>query len=510
MSYSIRLFLKNALLALEKGFDAAFGPLWNPWRQLGTLSFFFYWVAAVSGIYVYILFDTSVNGAFESVERLTHQHWYISGLMRSFHRYASDAMVVTTILHLSREFLLDRYRDVRWYAWFTGVPLLWFLFMSGISGYWLVWDTLAQYIAVTSMHWLDWLGIFGKPVAANFLTRGSLTDRFFTLLVFIHIFVPLFLLFLMWVHLMRVHQAKFNPPRGLALGALTMLVVLSVIAPAVSHARADLGTLPTILSLDWFYLVGYPLFDAWGAGPMWLLAVGSSVVLCALPWLPPRRQRVVPAEVHLEMCSGCTRCSEDCPFSAVTMVPRTDGRAFALQAQVDPALCSGCGMCLGACPASQPFRKASVLVTGIDRPDLPLTELRHRVLEALKGAPRILVFGCAHGVDPAGVASADVAWIALPCIGMLPLSFVDFVLSRWEVQGVLLTGCRRNDCFHRWGDHWTEARLAGLREPHPLARVPRERVRTFWGAESDGAALRAALADFRREQELASRGRGEG
>lgn len=243
---------------------------------------------------------------------------------------------------------------------------------------------------------------------------------------------------------------------------------------------------------------------------MWLLAVGSSVVLCALPWLPPRRQRVVPAEVHLEMCSGCTRCSEDCPFSAVTMVPRTDGRAFALQAQVDPALCSGCGMCLGACPASQPFRKASVLVTGIDRPDLPLTELRHRVLEALKGAPRILVFGCSHGVDPAGVASADVAWIALPCIGMLPPSFVDFVLSRGEVQGVLLTGCRRNDCFHRWGDHWTEARLAGLREPHPLARVPRERVRTFWGAESDGAALRAALADFRREQELASRGRGGG
>ena len=45
--------------------------------------------------------------------------------MRSFHRYASDALVLVAMLHLLREYLLDRMHGARWLAWFTGVPLLW-------------------------------------------------------------------------------------------------------------------------------------------------------------------------------------------------------------------------------------------------------------------------------------------------------------------------------------------------------------------------------------------------
>jgi quinol-cytochrome oxidoreductase complex cytochrome b subunit len=41
-------------------------------------------------------------------------------------------------LHLSREFILGHLRGPRWFAWFTGVVLLWFVFACGISGYWLV------------------------------------------------------------------------------------------------------------------------------------------------------------------------------------------------------------------------------------------------------------------------------------------------------------------------------------------------------------------------------------
>lgn len=500
---SIRSFLKRLLLNIEKVFDAAFGQTWNPWRQLGTMSFFFYWIAAVSGIYVYILFDTSVEGAFDSVEYMTYNQWYIGGIMRSLHRYASDAIVVTTILHLLREFILDRYRDVRWYAWFTGLPILWFLFMSGVSGYWLVWDELAQYIAITSTHWIDWIGIFGEPIATNFLTYGSLTDRFFTLLVFIHIFVPLFLLFLMWIHLLRVHRARFNPPRVLILGTLAMLVALSLVSPAVSHTRADLGMLPNTLNLDWFYLIGYTLFDAWGAGPLWVLAILCSMILSVLPWLPPRPTRPVPAEVHLEQCSGCRLCVDDCPFSAITMVPRNDGRPFLLQAEVDPALCSGCGICVGACPASQPQRKASVLVTGIDRPDFLLTELRHRTLAALEHLslsverPRILVFSCLHSVEID--KSPEIASLRLPCVGMVPPSFIDFALASADVEGVLLAGCRRNDCFHRWGDILIEERLAALRKPYLRHRVPRRCVRTFWGAETDIRSFYIALTAFRND-----------
>ena len=246
--FTFRKRLQNGLMRIEEAFDKAFGPEWNPLRQMGTLTFFYYWIVAATGIYVYILFDTSVGGAYQSVEAMTNQQWYLGGIMRSLHRYASDAMIVTMVLHLSREFIMDRYRDVRWFTWFTGVPIIWMLFVSGISGYWLVWDMLAQYVAIGSMEWLDWLGIFGEPVANNFLLPGSLTDRFFTLLVFMHIFAPLFLLFVMWIHVMRVSQPKINPPRGLAIGSMLMFVVLALAKPAISHAPADLAVVPSELN----------------------------------------------------------------------------------------------------------------------------------------------------------------------------------------------------------------------------------------------------------------------
>ena len=104
---------------------------------------------------IYIFFETSVTGAFQSVQSLTNDQPYFGGIMRSFHRYASDAMVVTTVIHFSREFMMDRYRGVRWFTWFTGVPILWLLYASGITGYWLVWDELAQYLMITSAEWLD-------------------------------------------------------------------------------------------------------------------------------------------------------------------------------------------------------------------------------------------------------------------------------------------------------------------------------------------------------------------
>ena len=69
----------------------------------------------------------------ESVEYITNDQWYAAGIMRSLHRYASDALVVVVLLHIVREFSFDRLRGRRFFAWLTGVPLLWFLYICGIS-----------------------------------------------------------------------------------------------------------------------------------------------------------------------------------------------------------------------------------------------------------------------------------------------------------------------------------------------------------------------------------------
>ena len=55
----------------ERAFDGAFGQAANPWRHLGGLAYCLFWIVAVTGIYVYVGFDTRADGAYASVERLT-------------------------------------------------------------------------------------------------------------------------------------------------------------------------------------------------------------------------------------------------------------------------------------------------------------------------------------------------------------------------------------------------------------------------------------------------------
>jgi ferredoxin/coenzyme F420-reducing hydrogenase delta subunit len=468
-------------------------------KQLGALGWFFYWIVIVTGIYLFIFFDTGITEAYNSVEYLTNSQWYAGGVMRSLHRYASDALVVVVLLHLLREYLLDHHRDARWFAWVTGIALLWFIYASGVSGYWVVWDKLAQYVAIKTTEWLDTLGLFGKPIARNFLNQAALSGRFFTLLIFIHIVVPLFLLLGMWIHIIRHANPKVNPPYGLATGTLVMLMVLSLVYPARSQGPANLDIVPGTVQLDWFYLGLYPLLDRYSGLLLWAFVMGTTLLLIVLPWLPVKR-KPAPATVDLGNCNGCARCAADCPYSAITMGPRTDGLPFAQQAVVNPGLCVSCGICSGACPSASPFRRRSALVPGIELPEFPIRELRDRVLQSTKdlsGNGRIVLFGCLPGTDLPQLSGPSTSAITLPCIGMLPPSMIDFIISRGYADGVMLGGCRACDCHYRLGIEWTEQRIARKRDPYLRERIPIARLRTCWSGVSGAVDLRTELEIFR-------------
>ncbi len=498
---AIRLVLRLGFDWAERGLSRIFPAEWNPLLNLGALGFFFYWVITASGIYVYVFFETGVKEAFASVEYMTHEQWYLAGVMRSLHRYASDALIVVMLLHICREFSRDRYRGVRWFSWMTGLPVLIFIYVSGITGYWLVWDRLAQYVALVTSEWLDRLPIFGEPIARNFLSPVALDSRFFTLMVFMHIAVPLMALIILWVHLQRVTRPRINPPRGLAVGVFLTMLILSLVHPALSQGPADLGEVPGTLGLDWFYLPLFPVLETWSGPVTWGGAGTLLLILIALPWLPPMR-KPAPAAVNLDNCNGCVRCFNDCPYNAITMVRRTDGLPFERQAEVSPRLCVGCGICAGACPTATPFRRSTGLIPGIDLPDMTMSGLREELIAAssrLEGQARVIVFGCEYGARFDGKESAGTAFIPLRCIGQLPPSFIDFVLSRDLADGVVLTGCAENSCQARFGIAWTGDRLDGRRDPYLRRRVPRGRVKTVWAGRSGRRLLAHAVAELEAE-----------
>ncbi len=468
---------------LRRPLARAFAHSENPLNYLGALTIYLLWIVLISGIWLLIFFRTSINGAFESVEYLTNEQWYLGGIMRSLHRYASDAAILTILVHLLKEFVFDRYRRARWFNWVTGIPLVWIIFPLGITGYWLVWDELAQYVAINSAELIDRIPVFTDSMASNFLSDDSLSDRFFTLMAFLHLIgLPIFLVFGIWLHIFRLNGPRINPPQRMMAAMLLCLLVLSAVFPAVSHDKADLAMAPQVLRFDWYYLHVYPLIQAWSPGAVWLLLVGISTLMVIAPWLPPAKRQAA-AMVSLDNCNGCKRCVDDCPFGAVQLMPRSDGLSYEHEAVVDGDLCVNCGLCVGACPTATPFRTRSDLVPGIDLPELPAASIRDLIREAgsaLTGEQRVIAFGCRGERSVDELRHAGAAVVEVACMGQLPPSFIDFVLSRNHADGVLLLGCKEGDCNFRYGAEWTDQRIARERDPQLRRRVNSEKIACGW------------------------------
>jgi ferredoxin len=408
-------------------------------RHLGALGFLLFWMLAASGIYLYLRFDTSATGAYASIGEL---EWWFGGILRSVHRYAADAFVVVTALHLLREMYSGRFRGWRAFTWISGVPLIWLLYASGLIGYWLVWDTRSQFSFHTTMEWMG--------LSAGF---AEAPDRLFSLFVFLHIGLPLALLAGMWVHVQRLGSPKTLPPPRLTFMWLGMLLALAALRPAASEPRWDPSRAPQNIAVDWFYQFIHPLMYATSPAFLWAVVLGITAALLGLPYLS-RPEKLLVAQVDPANCNGCGRCVADCPYNAIQLEKK---------AVILPERCAACGICAGACPSSTPFRSIERLVSGIELPDQPMQDLRAKVRAALP-CPE-MVFCC----EKNPVAGA----IELRCLAMLPPSVVEYALRR-GARKVRAVGCE-DECAYRLGMELCDERFAGRREPHLRATVRAER-----------------------------------
>ena len=90
---------------------------------------------------------------------------------------------------------------------------------------------------------------------------------------------------------------------------------------------------------------------------------GSAAAVLAAAIMPrgPRQSRGFSVVVDEEMCRGCGRCMQVCPYHAITYHKNAVGGWYAA---VDEALCKGCGNCISVCPsnaADSPYRDQTYL-----------------------------------------------------------------------------------------------------------------------------------------------------
>jgi coenzyme F420-reducing hydrogenase delta subunit/Pyruvate/2-oxoacid:ferredoxin oxidoreductase delta subunit len=507
----------RGLLYIEGWVDGIFTHKYNPLYYLGAIAVFLMWVLLITGVYLLIYYKISVGHAYESIQYLTEEQWLVGGVIRSLHRYASDALIVVVVTHLLRVFVTDKYRLWRWLPWVSGVVILIVLLFTGILGYWMVWDERAQLIAVMTSEMLDYIPVFTGLLKRAFLTNDTVTGLLFFLIIFTHIVVPLWLFFIVWVHVTRISRPIIYPPRAVSVAIVFILIVLAALKPALSTAPADLARIPFEIPIDWFYLFFFPLYEATSPGIFWVIVTTSTLLLFAVPLLG-RTGRLEKAEIIPDSCVGCEQCDDDCPYEAIYMKPddtRERANTSYMKAAIIPRRCAGCGICIGSCD----YRAVRLG----EWTDVSIKEEISRMFTPTpaqtsdrREAPTVLGILCAHSVETPDIVDPEtkdlkdmpgVKVMTLPCIGMILPSMIEHALEA-GADGVFICGCRMGDCHYREGNKWLEQRLLSERQPAMRKPVDPLRVRVLWLSATEAGKLLREVGVFLDSLGQESLGRG--
>lgn len=463
-----RLFAAGeALLTrLDTLIERAWPRALNPLAQLGPAANAMLLLATLSGVLMLFWYSASVQSAWSSLADLGPRS--PGGIVRSVHRYSSDLTVLLVLLHAARTLFARKFAGPRWLAWASGLAMLALVWLIGWTGYWLVWDERAQLVATGTMRAVDVLPIFGEPMLPLFNRDATVPSLLFFVVFFLHMVLPLAITGGLALHLARLSRASLLPDRRLT-AALTLAVIgAALLLPATNAAPAQLAVQPAALAMDWWYLWPLQFTARLGGLGLWLSAGLCGAALVTVPWwLARRRPRpAYQATVDVARCFSCTLCSHDCPFGAITMVPRTDGKPFPSQAQVDPDRCIGCGICAGACDTQ------GIGLAWFDARKVGRELEEWTAAEQARDARPAIAFVCAQG-DGGWELFGRPAWERrlpgyrvqpVPCAGWVEPKLIERLVTK-GAAAVLIVGCGSAESFGREGNLWMPARLAGTRQP---------------------------------------------
>ncbi len=437
----------------------------NPTVQLGAIANITFVIAVITGILVLFWYVPSVDGAYSSLEAAKSS--FLGQLMRSLHRYSSDAAMLFALLHALQILFARKVGGPRWLAWITGFLAIGALWFIGWLGYWLVWDDRAVGVARGTAKFFDSMGIFAEPLGRSFLTAENVNSLLFFLVFFLHMILPLVWGIIIWIHIARVSRARFLTTKRMTLAITLSLIAISLVYPAYSSAPAHLQKSLTHTPIDYYYLAPLLMTERLSEGALWAVFLGVGIVFLTMP-SGVLKKKAPPARIIPERCVECRQCYADCPFNAISMIARLEGKKdkYPHVAHVDPNLCVGCGVCVGSCDSQ-----------GVEYPALPVSQFRKELEKQLKTALEaeekpIVAFLCAESAayglkySPSTRRSKEMPEYLIfevPCAGWVHSLIIERAV-RYGAEGCLIVGCGP-DAQCREGNLWTELRLKGKRSP---------------------------------------------
>ena len=295
----------------------------NFWYFFGAFALLVLGIQVVTGIWLTMNYKPSAAEAFASVEYIMREvEW--GWLIRYLHSTGASAFFVVVYLHMFRALMYGSYKKPRELLWIIGMIIYVCLMAEGFFGYLLPWGNMSYWGAQVIVSLFGAVPVIGEGLAewirGDFYISDITLNRFFAFHV---IALPLLLAFLVFIHIIALHEVGSNNPDGIEIKNykddngipidgvafhpyhtskdLVIIIVFAIIFSAIvffapemggyflEHANfdpADPLKTPEHIAPVWYFTPFYAMLRAVPDKLLGVILMGTAIVLpFFLPWL---------------------------------------------------------------------------------------------------------------------------------------------------------------------------------------------------------------------------------
>ena len=187
----------------------------NFWYLMGVLATVVLVNQLLTGIWLTMSYIPTAEGAFGSIEYIMRDVNF-GWMLRYMHSTGASAFFLVVYLHMFRGLMYGSYQKPRELIWILGMLIFVALMAEGFLGYLLPWGNMSFWAGQVIVSLAGAVPIVGDGLATwvrgDFNISGITLNRFFALHV---VLVPMFLLVLVFLHIVALHEVGSNNPDGI-------------------------------------------------------------------------------------------------------------------------------------------------------------------------------------------------------------------------------------------------------------------------------------------------------